>query len=164
MYSKLTIQLFYNSNFPILTNLHKTPHYPRLFLKSSDKILCKNFLIFYLFLKIFSLQNQHPQLLLSKPRIHSTKTTHNICNVLRAPYKNKLARNQLTTPIFKFSLQINHQIAQSVVLYNPTQYFYLMRFIVPIFSSFESNVINLNKVRISMCFNVQNYWNYKFAN
>lgn len=157
MYPKLTIQLFYNSNFCVLTNITKTPNYPRLFLKSSNKILCKNFLIFYLFLKIFNFKGGQSQLRLLKPTIHSTKTSNNIHNILRAPYKNKLARNQLTTPLFKFSIKITHHANQRAPLQSPAAYFYLLCVVIPIFSTFESNVINLNKVRILMHFNIVRY-------
>lgn len=51
MYSKIKISLRYNTNF--------TPKYKNLpkFLKSNNKIFCKNFLFFFLIIDYMSTQN-----------------------------------------------------------------------------------------------------------
>lgn len=161
MKSLLYTTLYYYSNFPP-ANFSKLSRYGTpLPIKSSSKILSKNYIILILFLKFLSAK--HPK---NKPTAFSTRFLikphkSNIANFLRAPYKNKLSRNQLYTPIYRFSIQIRVHTTHTPLLSNPSYYVMLTKYLCSHFNFFESNITYLSKIRFNVHADMRNYWNYK---
>jgi len=155
-------QFFYTSNFPYKSGVGTTTFGNFIKSKRSDKIICKNFLILYVFLKILNKKNTQLPLFTIKINSCSNPGKKNIINLLKAPYKNKLARNQITTPLFKFSIKITYIYLKDVMFSNPNYFLIFLNLLLNSFGYFESNVTYLNKLRVAINFKVTDYWNYKF--
>jgi hypothetical protein len=121
MFKILTITPYYYSNFPFrslagnLFELNNTP------IKSSSKIVSKNFIMFILFLKFFNKKTNKSSKSVLKFKFLTQPSRKNIFNFLRAPYKNKLARNQLYTPMFKCTIQFFFYSTNSILVQDTTQ-------------------------------------------
>lgn len=101
----LSLKFDYFTNFPIKSNwVTTTKKKMKISKKDSKKRMCKNVMLFILFLKflkkgVFKLVDLKVGLnVLIQPY------KQNVFNYLRAPYKNKLSRNQIYNPRFKISL------------------------------------------------------------
>lgn len=64
---------------------------------SINRITCKNFVLFILFLKYFFNESVS---------LHIKKEIKNETNLLKAPYKNKMAVNQVAISTFKLKLTV----------------------------------------------------------
>lgn len=154
-----SINFFYLSNFKWKSNFKNLNEHPNFLIKSSEKITCKNFLMLYIFTKNFVKLNNTGEFV--KTTLIFRKNKQNIFNVLRAPYKNKLARNQITTRLFKTAIKIDYFHLGKLTITNPNFFFLVLREVFKQTILFESNMSNLNKLRIKTTFNVSDFWNYK---
>jgi hypothetical protein len=84
----------------------------------------------------------------------------NIFNYLRAPYKNKLSRNQLYTPRYKFSVTIKIYQGTKYEHDSPDPYKNIINFFKKNLLCLESNIIYLNKIKISYKAFLKNYCNH----
>lgn len=151
MQNYISTQFYYNSNFPFKSDANYANFSKSFKYKISDKIFCKNFLILYFFIRCVGQNSGINTTLQTKVNFYSNPSKKNIFNVLKAPYKNKLARNQLTTPLYKFSVKLTHTYANTTVANNPTIFFLILSIFLKSFSFFESNVAYLNKIRLLVC-------------
>lgn len=145
----LSLKFDYFTNFPVKSNwMSLTRQEIKTSNKNSRKRMCKNIILFILFLKflkkiVFKIVNLKIKLgILIQPR------RQNIFNYLRAPYKNKLARNQIYNPRFKLSLNLNFYKFDLYEHEQPGVSFELINFLKKNLSGFESNILYLNKICI----------------
>lgn len=162
MQNYISTQFYYNSNFPFKNGVNYTNYAKSFKYQSSDKIFCKNFLILYFFIRCVGQNSGINTTLKTKVNFYSNPPKKNIFNVLKAPYKNKLARNQLTTPLYKFSVKLTHIYPSTIIIHNPTIFFLILSIFLKSFSFFESNVAYLNKIRLLVSVVTNSYWNYNF--
>jgi len=160
MFKILTITPHYYSNFPFKSLSGNLFELNSSLIRSSSKIVSKNFIMFLLFLKFFNKKNQKNNKTTIKFKILMQPTRKNIFNFLRAPYKNKLARNQLYTPIFKCTVRFFIFSNQPISINNTQHAWYILNFFLKNFLFFESNITYLSKIRFNFCTTMSSYWNY----
>ena len=159
----LKIQFDYHTNFPIRSNwalsLHKQTLKPTDL--KSGKNFCKNFIILILFLKFLKKSFFKKVGLLITWSFFIKPNRQNIFNYLRAPYKNKLARNQVYIPRYKFSIKVNFLTPQSHTHVGHGTQNLLINLLKSSLCCFESNVTYLNRVNIKQTTSIKDFWNYK---
>lgn len=159
-----SLKFNYVCNFPIKSNLsNQTTNLHRaLVLKTNDtkKIFCKNFIIFIVFLKFLKKVFFKKSGVFIKYTFFIKPNTKNIFNFLKAPYKNKLSRNQLYTPRYKLNISIYLYKISPLLYINPHIYVNTVNFFKKNLICLESNLIFLDKVQINFNVFLKNYWNY----
>jgi len=135
----------FNPNFSIKPqNLNKNYN------NKSDKINCKNFILFLLLLKnIF--QNNSITIFV-KPKKSS------LYNILRAPYKNKMSKHQLGFSRFFFNISVILQLSNLVFFKNPSNLVVFLNFLKNFYSFFESNICFQHKSQINFKFYLNNFF------
>lgn len=149
-------------NFLKISLKYLTNFNPNFFLKpgnlnknyssSSEKINCKNFILFILLLKyIFKKRNNNVSIFV-KPK------KSNLYNILRAPYKNKMARHQISFSRFFFNVTVKLDLENNVVFNNIPNLTSFLFFLKNFYSFFESNVCFQHKSSINFKFNLNNFF------
>ena len=164
MTTSLILKFDYFTNFSIKSNWSLEADnsvFRAKFVKTTSKQICKNFILLLTFLKYLNtvLFNKSVGGLLVSVFVKPSK--QNIFNYLRAPYKNKLSRNQLYTPRFKLTITVVFKNSVCVFFKNPSLISGCINFFKKNLFSMESNILYLNKLRISYRSYIVNYWNYK---
>lgn len=140
----------YNTNFKpsILTNFNNF----KLFRirKNNPKILTKNFFIFLLLLKFLKENSFFENVsVVVKP------STKKLFNLLKAPYKNKLARHQFDLVrfniVYKFSF-----LSESINIKKNNELFFFLKKIKKFYCWFESNIVYQHRVKFSFFFSHEN--------
>ena len=135
----------FNPNFLIKPqNLNKN------YANNSDKINCKNFILFILLIKHVFKKN--------KVSIFVRPKKSNIYNILRAPYKNKMARHQLMFSRFFFNISFNLLLDNKIFFKNKANLFFFLNFLKNFYSFFESNVCFQHKSNINFKFYLNNFF------
>lgn len=149
----LKLNFFYYSNFPIKSNfnfgLQKHLLGGKITPVGRDKKVCKNFFLLILFLKYINLKLLSEGNIFFKYKFFIKPNQQNIFNYLRAPYKNKLSRNQVYMPRYKFSIELN-LLTNTLPIKQPHQsYFIILKFFKMALVGISSNIFYLNKIKIN---------------
>lgn len=157
----LSLKFDYFTNFPIRSNWlvavkqkMKTPN------KYNKKRTCKNIIIFLLFLKFLKktmFKSMDLKILLN---VFIQPSQQNLFNYLRAPYKNKLSRNQIYNPRFKLSFTLKFYKLEWESHTSPIVTINFINFFKKNLISFESNILYLNKIKVFYKSFFKIYWNY----
>jgi len=150
----LNLNFFYHSNFPIKSNFNYYAQKKNLFNKKmaflkNDKKICKNFFLLILFLKYLNLKLAVSGGVFFRYRFFIKPNRQNIFNYLRAPYKNKLARNQVYIPRYKFSVNLSLLTVVKMHAYPYTHYSPVLNFFKKNLVGISSNIFYLNKIKIN---------------
>lgn len=160
----LILKFDYFTNFSIKSNWSlevDNSIFRKKSIKTVNKQICKNFILLLTFLKFLNtvlFNGGGGELLVS---VFVKPSRQNIFNYLRAPYKNKLSRNQLYIPRFKLSITVFLKNRSYFFVQNPSLISRYVNFFKKNLFSVESNVLYLNKLRIFYKNCIINYWNYK---
>lgn len=135
----------FNPNFLIKPqNLNKN------YDNKSEKINCKNFILFLILLKnIFSKQ---------KISIFIKPKKQKIQNILRAPYKNKMSKHQITFSRFFFNISIRLEQNNLIVFNNASYLLFFLNFLKHFYSFFESNICFQHKSNIFLKFYLKDFF------
>jgi hypothetical protein len=134
----------FNPNFLIKpSNLNKNSN-------SVGKINCKNFILFILLIKTI-FKNE-------KIKFFVNPKKSSIYNILRAPYKNKMSKHQLTFNRFYFNISILLNLKKEVVFKNLRSVYEFLFFLKNFYSFFESNVCFQHKSKINFFFHLNNFF------
>lgn len=161
----LNLNFSYFSNFPIKSNFifYVKKSYTldkKLFFKNNNKKLCKNFFLLILFLRYLNLKIFKKNNFFIKYNFFIKPNSQNIFNYLRAPYKNKLARNQLYTPRYKFSIQVSVLTPLNFNFSNQFYHLSVLDFLKKNLVGISSNIFYLNKINIKYKSFCKDLWNY----
>lgn len=118
--------------------------------RNNDKINCKNFVLFILLLK--NIFKKKKIAIFAKPKKSS------IYNILRAPYKNKMSKHQITLSRFNFNVTVSLDLKQTISLKNINQLVGTLTSLKNFYSFFESNICFQHKSAISFKFELNNYF------
>lgn len=160
----LILKLHYFTNFPIKSNVtynFKKFHLTEIKPNTLKKKFCKNFFLLLIFLNFLQTQFDKKNKFAMRFKFFIKPNKQNIFNYLRAPYKNKLSRNQIYTPKYKLSISIffskNYFYKHGDVFF----YKYLLNFLKKNLLCLESNIIYINKINVLYKSVLFKYWNYK---
>lgn len=135
----------FNPNFLIRPkNLNKNYN------DSLGKVNCKNFILFVLLLKNIFKKN-HINIFV-KPK------KSNLYNILRAPYKNKMSRHQITLSRFFFNISIKLPFTEYINFNQICSIVYFLDFLKNFYSFFESNICFQHKSNLSFKFYLNNFF------
>jgi len=144
----ININLKYTTNFN--PNFLIKPQNLNKNYKSLDKINCKNFILFILLLKyVFKKETVS---IFVKPKKSS------IYNILRAPYKNKMARHQITFSRFFFNISIRIKNSSNLVFINIKSLIIFLNFLKNFYSFFESNICFQHKSILIFNFQLNDFF------
>lgn len=121
--------------------------------KNSDiigKINCKNFILFVLLIKTI-FKNE-------KIKFFVNPKKSNIYNILRAPYKNKMSKHQLTFNRFYFNINITLNLKKEIFFKNIKSINDFVFFLKNFYSFFESNICFQHKSKINFFFYLNNFF------
>lgn len=159
MYNKLFIRFFYTCNFkPVVTGHTPLNLYSFKKLRNNNHVMCRNFFIFLFFInKDLRSDNNLSFSVFLRPNRRSNNT------ILRAPYRYKLARYQITTSKYNVIVtsKIRYPFKDITTLSEVIDFVFLNK---KFYSCFESNMIFQNKVRLSFNTRFSNFFkinNYK---
>lgn len=113
-----------------------------------DVVGCKHFILFIFLLKHLFKKNKIT--LFVKPK------KSNIQNILRAPYKNKMSKHQLTFSRFFLNVSINILKKTPIVCQNIFYLVNLVNELKKFYSFFESNICFQHKSSINFSFFLNN--------
>jgi hypothetical protein len=167
MYPTLTLKFDYISN----SALSNPTQIPSTLLKQNIKVThnvgCKNLFLFFILLKTFSPKLVRPQLSNIKFKMFpAPHLKNNIINLLRAPYKNKLARNQLYLPKFKISFSVQFYLDTKlpemggITARTPDAFIILLNHLRTNLIFLETNILYLNKLVFLIRLPIAYFWNY----
>ena len=151
MKNKFNISINYSTNF----NPDFFKKYNNFKNKNKNKIFCRNFFLFFMSLNFLNNKvNFEKCIIFVKPK----KTF--FINILKAPYKNKLFKDQLGFSKYFLILKI------SCFLYfykinSFNQFFFFFYNFYNFFLFIESNIINNYKILFTFNFNFFNFFNFK---
>jgi hypothetical protein len=134
----------FNPNFLIKpSNLNKN-------VNKNEKINCKNFILFLLLLKnVF--KNE-------KIKFFINPKKSNLYNILRAPYKNKMSKHQITFNRFYFNISIILFLKKPIIFNNTVSVSNFIYFFKNFYSFFESNICFQHKSNIKISFYLNNFF------
>lgn len=148
--NKIKISLKYVTNFsPNFFFKTKNINLSRFNL-NNDRINCKHFILFILMLKnVF--KNSKTSLFV-KPK------KSKLFNILRAPYKNKMSKHQITFNRFFFNISIELTLSKKLSFYHNNQLVFFVYFLKNFYSFFESNICFQHKSSIFFNFSLNNFF------
>lgn len=114
------------------------------------KITCKNFILFILLLK--SVFRSNCIRFFIKPKQSS------IYNILRAPYKNKISRHQLTLSRFFFTVSMLINLSDNIRANDITKVALITHELKQLYLFFESNICFQHSSKMTFDFFLNNYF------
>jgi hypothetical protein len=126
------------------------------FKKIGHFIKCKNFIVFIILLRYLNSSNKIKFFV--KPAFSNTIT------LLRAPYKNKISRHQLSVSRYFILITFSLNNELPLPLLNLNQLIYLNKEFLNFMLFFETNIIYKHQIKIFAFFNFKNFFfikNYK---
>jgi len=130
------------TNFrPISTNVNSSFFFKA---KTKNRIMCRNFILFLLLISY--LKNNSFFLNFSffvKPLFKKSVV------ILRAPYKNKLSRHQLSYNRYSLMLRFNLKLNNLITLNKVSDLIFLIKKIKSFFLWFESNICYQHKIKFN---------------
>ncbi len=150
--NKLTLNLKYicnfNPNFLIKpTHLNKKKN-KIIF----EKINCKNFIIFFILIK--NVFKNTKISFFNKPK----KSVFSNTNILRGPYKNKMARHQINISRYFFNIKIVLKLKKNLIFNQQKNIFIFINFFKNFYSFFESNLVFQHKSSFTFFFSLKNFF------
>lgn len=116
----------------------------------SDKIFCKNFIIFMLLAK-HCFKDCTPTAFI-KPFYKNT------FNVLKAPYKNKIARHQMTLSRYHIIVKFKFNLDFDLKFDDLDSFLYFLQSIKSYYSFFETNICYQHKSFIEIPFLINDFF------
>ena len=149
--NNLCLNLTYLTNFK--PNFSKS-FYKLNFFKSNKKIFCRNFFLF-----LFLLKYINNFFLCKNIKFFVKPLKKNFNNILRAPYKNKLSRHQIS--IFRYIINIKFLFSINIFIFKKLNFLFifLKNFLI-FFNFLETNVIYKNKLKLFFNFKLKNNFNF----
>jgi len=138
------ITITYLSNFNFKTNLDKTSAILKQKNKN-NKVVCKNLIIMFLFLKYFSKVTNASSFVFPKKSSNLT--------ILRSPYRHKLTRHQLTFSRFFIVLNLKIVLKNRLNAHNTFVIQHTIDKIQTYLSFFETNICNQHRLKLMFFFN-----------
>lgn len=118
----------------------------KMYIKKS----CRHFILFVYFLKnIFS--NHNISIFVKPKKI-------NIFNILRAPYKNKISKHQMTLSRFYLNVSLKIKLNDFIHFNNTNSVTNIVNFLKSFYSFFESNICFQHKSNMYFHFYLNNYF------
>lgn len=145
--NQININITYVSNFKPTVNINKNFNF-----NYKNRIACKNFILFMLFLKKF-FKNKNV-LFFVKPLKNSNLT------LLRSPYRHKLTRHQLTFSRFYFLLKLIFPLKQNIVVNTNSQLVDMINELNKFLKSFETNICNQHKIKFILQYKYKNFFKF----
>lgn len=115
---------------------------------NSQLVGCKHFILFIFLLK--NLFKTHKITLFVKPKKTNTQ------NILRAPYKNKLSKHQLTFSRFFLNVSIKINTSSKIFCLNTKHLIKITHELKKFYSFFESNICFQHKCCVNLNFFLNN--------
>ena len=148
----------YSTNFkPSFNNtiLEKQPYFFKK-LRGKNHVLCRNFFLFFLYLKYCYNKNYFSSIsLFIKPRYFQTYT------VLRAPYRYKLGRYQFTTSRYYVLCSFKLNIQNKLAFFSTTQIASFIKLCKNFYPWFESNLCYQHRVFLSFSARINSLFFFK---
>jgi len=129
-----SISSTYISNFTPNTSFNKNFKF-----KKTNKIICKNFIVFFMLMKHIVKKTNISFFI--KPIKRSNIT------ILRSPYRHKLSRHQITFNRFFLIMKFKIAINNSIVIKN-INIIKILQSMSNFFKFFETNICNQHKIKI----------------
>jgi len=116
------------------------------------KIFCKNFIIFLMFLNFF---NKNKVSIMYKPKLRKS------FDVLRAPYRFKMSKNQLY--FSRFHIVVSFFFIKNINIISNYNLIYFYSNILKFFQKFEVNICIQNSIKVYFKFKYEKnfFINYK---
>lgn len=145
----LTLNLFFLTNFNLISFMKL-----KNFKKNKKLIILKNFLLFIFFLNFFR-QN----FLILKINYYIKPVFNNIYNVLRAPYRYKLSKSQISfSRNILFICMLFNNNFNYFIFTDIKQLIYFLKFLKTFFFLFEINLFFQKKINVSFSFFFEKFW------
>lgn len=119
---------------------------------NKNKIYCKNFFLFLFLLKYLNnLYFYKNVIIFIKP------FKKNLINILKAPYKNKLSRHQLSIVRYNINFKLDLKLIL-INIKNLSEIFIFLKNLKYFFNFLDSNIIYKNKFLIYINFSFKNFF------
>jgi hypothetical protein len=125
-------------------------------LNQKNKIICKNYIVFVLFLKNF-FKNK-------KITFFMKPVTKSNITLLRSPYRHKLTRHQITLNRFLFDLKLCFPLKKSIEIENASEIGNMVKDLNTFITSFETNICNQHKIKFIVKYKYNNFFNINHVN
>lgn len=126
--------------------------------KNTNRIYCKNFLLFILLLKY------NNNFIYENSSIHIKKFKKKVFTILKSPYRHKLARHQISINRYEICSSICIPLNSQIVFFNWDKFFKFFNYIKTFNNIFESNIIYINSIKIKFYFKYKNNFCFKNFN
>lgn len=124
----------------------------------TNKIFAKNFICFILILKYILQKSNSSEKKNLNAKFFFLPKKKKIYTILRAPYRYKLAKNQINFKRYLFCLSFFKLIEKPVILTNLVQINTILDNLIKSVFYFETNVISQKKFFISLPLKIQSNW------
>jgi hypothetical protein len=112
-------------------------------IRIKNQIYCKNFFVYLLLIK-------YKNNFFKKSNLYIKKYKKNTYTILRSPYRHKLARHQINLNRYVINNSLKISIKQNILLKSWKNILNLLNYIKKINKIFESNIIFINNVKVSI--------------
>lgn len=153
--SNLNISINYITNFKPSNQISE--NFTFSYKNKKNIILCKNFLIFMYLINHLQKKKNNIKIFL-KPTSFSLET------LLRAPYRHKISRHQITFSRYYFVISIKVPFNRNINIANLNQLFFFIKELKNYFIFFETNICYTHSCKIRFNFFCQKFFkimNYK---
>lgn len=150
MYSNIHISLQYITNFQPNSNIEVLTKVNSSGIVKNNKIFCKNFIIFIILMRRLFGKNT--------PTVFIKPTYSNTYNILRAPYKNKISKHQISLSRFFIVVKFKLKLFNNIFLKNFTNLFNIIKFLKNFYSFFETNITYQHRSIIIFFFNLDDFF------
>ena len=126
--------------------------------KNKKKIICRNFFLF-----LFLLNFMKNFLFCKNIKLFIKPKKKSFVNILKAPYKNKLSKNQIG--LFRYFIIFKLTIFINIYNFNNfNQLFLFLKKFILFFKFFETNIVYNYKLNFNFDFILNNYFVFKKLN
>jgi hypothetical protein len=153
--NNLNISINYITNFK--PSNHISENFTFSYKNKKNIIICKNFLAFMYLINHLQKKNNNIKVFL-KPTSSSLET------LLRAPYRHKISRHQITFSRYYFVISFKVPLKFNVFINNFDQLFFLIKELKNYFVFFETNICYTHSCKIRFNFYYNEFFkimNYK---
>jgi len=150
--------LFVNINYISNFNPNFFKNFNNFKNKNKKKIICRNFFLF-----LFLLNFMKNFLFCKNIKLFIKPKKKSFVNILKAPYKNKLSKNQIG--LFRYFIIFKLTIFINIYNFNNfNQLFLFLKKFILFFKFFETNIVYNYKLNFNFDFILNNYFVFKKLN
>jgi hypothetical protein len=143
--NKISFSINYITNFKPHFNTENNLHTFNLSFKK--KLISKNFFLFITSMKFFKQTS-----IFKKSNLFIKKSKKIVYTLLRAPYRHKLTRHQLTLIRYYICQKLDYNLNFNIEINNKKDLNILIKCIKRFYSWFESNIVYQHKIFFSFYF------------